>query len=327
MIKSKGVTTKFIRFHLCGYHAGRKMTDFNEDDVMPSDPTETVFTPQRQNIIFFRGRNIVTALLNDQQGYVSLRSLADAFKVNRGALTNRLKRKADYFSPYVCRIYIMTTGGMQPHLCMNANAVPLFMATTSLESVKDLESRDVLRLFIEECHKVLAEHFSITEAGEMEVIKNTVSRLVLEREAEEGGLEGRDVRIYVDKKMAEIQHTHEIKIGEVRKAFGDLRGELRSLTSSSNVPRLTPEQVGQISNTVKTLGFMFQERGIANPYQRIYGNLFRLCGVGDTARIRQSDFESSMEWLEQQITRLSQAARLSKDQQDDLMDQLLPKNQ
>ena len=298
-------------------------------DLLPQDDEEevssidAVFTPEYQGMIFFRGKPILTARLPDKQGYVVLRSLADAFGLSRTSFINRLKRRGNYFSQYVCKITIMTKGGPQAQLCMNAHAVPLFISTASVEAVKDPAARELLTAFIQECHAVLAEHFGISEQGEMEVMRSAMARMVIEREAEDRDLAGRDKTAYVDQQIARLKQENDEKVGQIRKAFGELRGQIKAIAATPNVERLTPEQVGQINMTVRTLGYLLQERGIPNPYQRIYSNIFRMTGVGATERIRQADFEMVIGWMEQQIVRINQSPKLSPDQADDLADKLL----
>jgi len=294
-------------------------------DVIENDSAEalldnTIFEPEVQDEIPFRGRQLVAAKLADGQGYVSLNSVAAAFGITRQALFARLSRKNDWFSPYIARIRLQTAGGPQAMVCMNAVALPLFLAGTSLESVKDPEARSVLSAFLSEARDVLAEHFGITERGEMDFMRMTMARLVAEREAEDRGLEGRARQSYIDEQIAQVRREHEEKIDQIRKAYSDLRAQIRAATPTPE--RLTPEQVGQVSNTVRALGYLLQERGVNHPYPRVYGAIWRMAGVGTTERIPQSKFEEIMTWMEKQIQILSQAPRLSPEQEDNLLDSL-----
>lgn len=279
-----------------------------------SDQIETIFTPTHQDFVLFRGRMILTAKLADGQGYLSLRSLAVAFSLNPKTLIQRAQRKLDYFQPYLCKILLVSEGGAQPHLCLNAHAVPLLLAGVPLSSVTDEEGRELLRLFLQECHVVLAEHFGLSERGEIRVLQETVSRMFWEGLAqggfdEDGRLKpsNEDVRLFVETRVREIQQQHEEKIEQIRQAFADLRKQVRAVVVHQNEERLTPEEVGQIQNTVKTLGAILQKRGANNPYPALYTNIHRIAGVGTIERIRRKDFETIMAWLEQQIEILSSA--------------------
>lgn len=298
------------------------MTDNNVDETVDAEDMlgATVYEPEVQDEIPFRGRQLVAAKLADGQGYVSLNSVAVAFGVTRQALFARLNRKNDWYSPYIARIRLQTAGGPQVMVCMNAVALPLFLAGTSLESVKDPEARSLLAAFLSEARDVLAEHFGITERGEMDFMQATMARLVAEREAEDQGLVGRAKQSYVDEQIAQMRQEHEQKIEQIRKAYSDLRSQIRAASPSPE--RLTPEQAGQVSNTVRALGYLLQERGVNNPYPRVYASIWRMAGVGTTERIPQTKFEEIMNWMEKQIQILTSAPRLSSGQEDNIMDGL-----
>ncbi len=55
-----------------------------------------VFTPERQRTLTFRGKEITTADLKDGKGYVSIRSLCEAFGLSPRAQRNRLMRQQSY---------------------------------------------------------------------------------------------------------------------------------------------------------------------------------------------------------------------------------------
>jgi hypothetical protein len=295
------------------------MTDETTEEPFAAEDAlaATVYEPELQNEIPFRGRQLAAARLADGQGYVSLNSVAAAFGITRQALFARLGRKNDWFSPYIARIRLQTAGGPQAMVCMNAVALPLFLAGTSLESVKDPEARLTLSAFLTEARDVLAEHFGITERGEMDFMRMTMARLVAERQAEDQGLEGRTKQSYVDEQVTQMRQEHEEKIEQIRKAFGDLRSQVRAAAPAPE--RLTPEQAGQVSNTVRALGYLLQERGVNNPYPRVYATIWRMSGVGATERIPQAKFEEIMNWMEKQIQILTAAPRLSPDEEDNLL--------
>jgi hypothetical protein len=77
------------------------MTDHNIDENAGADDAldDTVYEPEAQDEIPFRGRQMVAAKLANGQGYVSLNSVANAFGITRQALFARLNRKNDWFSP------------------------------------------------------------------------------------------------------------------------------------------------------------------------------------------------------------------------------------
>lgn len=261
----------------------------------------SVFHPVRERTLKFRDKEIATADLMDGNGYVSVRSLCGAFGLDHRAQRKRLIRQQNYFEPYTATILMTTAGGPQPTLCLMASSVPLFLTGVELERVQDPEARELLKAFLDEAHIVLAEHFGITERGEVQFLRESIARMVAEQEAFEETLAKK-----VEAELAEIRKAHEEKVQQIRAAFSDLRQQVTRLESIAGPKaRLTPEQLGQLRQAVATLGSLLQERGVAKPYPGIYMDITRLTGVSRSEDIRQEDFPTVIAFLEQQIKSLT----------------------
>jgi hypothetical protein len=260
-----------------------------------------VFRPERERKLVFRGKDIATADLKDGKGYVSLRSLCDAFGLDSRAQRKRLLRQQGYFAPYTATILITTAGGAQPSLCLMASAVPLFLTGVELERLQDEEPRLLLLAFLDEAHTVLAEHFGITERGEIHFLRESIARMVAEQEVFEDNLSKK-----VEAELVEIRKAQDEKVQQIRAAFSNLRQQLTVLESTAGPKaRLTPEQQGQLRQMVATLGTLLQENGVAKPYPGIYMDITRLTGVSRSEDIRQEDFLIVVEFLEKQIKAIS----------------------
>jgi len=268
------------------------------------NPEPLPFLPVRQRILAFRGQDLFTADLKDGQGYVSLRSLCAAFGLDVRSQRKRLERQQGYFAPYTATILLDTPGGPQPSLCLMASAVPVFLTGVELSRVGNPETRDLLKAFLDEASTVLAEHFGISERGEMQFMRATVARMVVEQEAFEENLSKK-----VDAELAEIRRAHEEKVQQIRDAFGSMRQQVARIEAAAGPKaRLTPEQLGQLRTLVSTLGTLQQERGVARPFAGIYMDITRLTGVSRSEDIRQEDFPNVVAFLDQQIRALSQPA-------------------
>lgn len=273
-------------------------------------------TPLRERSILFRGKEIKTADLPDNQGYVSFYSLCDAFGLDRRAQKKRLDRQGSYFRDYTAMITLSTPGGPQASLCLLAAAVPLFLSGVQLERVADPQARELLRAFQDEAMDVLAEHFGISERGEMRFLREAVARMVAEQEAFDARIEG--IAKKVEAELAEIRQAQEDKVQQIREAFAGLRGEVRQVAGPKE--RLTPEQLGQLRETVNTLGVMLQELGETNPYAGIYASIFRMTGIARSEHIAQQDFPRVLAFLDRQIEAVSkrlEAQRAEKTTQAD----------
>jgi len=260
-----------------------------------------VFRPERERSLRFRDREIATADLRDGKGYISVRSLCEAFGLDARAQRKRLMRQQGYFEPYTATILMTTPGGPQPTLCLMASAAPLFLTGVELERVESEEAHELLKAFLDEAHTVLAEHFGISERGEMQFLRQSVARMVAEQELFEETLSKK-----VEAELAEIRQAHEEKVQQIRDAFGNLRQQVTRLeTVAGPKVRLTPEQLGQLRQLVATLGALLQERGEAKPYPGIYMDITRLTGVSRSEDIRQEDFPAVVEFLERQVRALT----------------------
>jgi hypothetical protein len=264
-------------------------------DEMPA------FRPERQRKILFRGKEIVTADLRDGKGYVSLRSLCDAFGLDARAQRKRLLRQQGYFQPYTVTILLETAGGPQPTMCLTASAVPMFLTGVDLDRVDNSEARELMLAFLDESHTVLAEHFGISERGEMQFLRQSVARMVAEQEVFEENLAKK-----VDAELAEIRRTHEEKVAQIRDAFANLRQQVSRIEQVAGPKvRLSPEQMGQLRQLIATLGTLMQENGVPKPYPGIYMDVTRLTGVSRSEDIRQEDFAEVVAFLERQVETLS----------------------
>jgi hypothetical protein len=263
------------------------------------------FRPERERSLLFRGQEIATADLKDGRGYVSVRALCEAFGLESRAQRKRLLRQQGYFEPFTATIFITTAGGAQPTLCLMASAVPIFLTGVDLDRLQSDETRDLLKAFLDEAHTVLAEHFGISERGELQFMRQSLARMVAEQEVFEETLAKK-----VDAELAEIRRAQDEKVQQIRLAFSNLRQQVVTLESVAGPKtRLNPEQLGQLRQLVATLGTLLQEKGTAKPYPGIYMDITRLTGVSRSEDIRQEDFATVVEFLEKQVRTLARNAR------------------
>jgi len=266
-----------------------------------------VFRPERERKLLFQGKEIATADLKDGKGYVSVRSLCEAFGIDGRAQRKRLMRQQGYFEAFTATILTTTAGGPQPTLCLMASAVPLFLTGVELERVEDAEARQLLKAFLDEAHTVLAEHFGISERGELQFLRESIARMVAEQETFEENLSKK-----VEAELVEMRQAHEEKVTQIREAFSNLRQQMtladqrvtRIEAVAGPKARLTPEQLGQLRQAVATLGTLLQESGVAKPYPGIYMDITRLTGVSRSEDIRQEDFQLVVDFLDRQIQAL-----------------------
>lgn len=264
----------------------------------------TVFRPERERKLTFQDKEIATADLRDGKGYVSVRSLCEAFGLDQRAQRKRLMRQQGYFEPYTATILMNTPGGPQPSLALMCSAVPIFLTGVDLDRLQDDETRALLKAFLDEAHTILAEHFGISERSELQFMRESIARMVAEQEVFEEQLAKK-----VEAELAELRRSHEEKVQQIREAFGNLRQQVTRLESVAGPKaRLNPEQLGQLRQMVATLGTLLQERGVPKPYPGIYMDITRMTGVSRSEDIRQEDFPTVVAFLESQIQNLTKPA-------------------
>jgi hypothetical protein len=279
-------------------------------------PSEPALKPKEQGQLSFRSITIQTAVLADDFGYVSLNALCDAFGLNRQAQRRRLAAGSDYFDVHTRRITLDTEGGAQATLCLRADAVPLFLTGIQANRIVDDEARDLLLTFLGEAHTVLAEHFGLSERGEIEMHRAALARIMARQQALEDLIEAKldlaqegfsaAMENRADAIEVELRETGDEKLEQVRSAFSGLRSRIRTLESIAGPKeRLTPEQLGQLKQTVNTLGVLKIELdGSTRPFPGIYADVFSMVGVSRSEHIPQGMFQEVLAFLDGQIAAL-----------------------
>ncbi len=269
--------------------------------------------PVEEHPFHFQGIEISAARLADGFGYVSLNSLCDAFGLNRQAQRRRLISSADYFDTYSANIQLTTAGGKQSVICLRADAVPLFLTGIQINRIASEEARHLLLAFLEEAHIILAEHFGLSERGEIQMHRAAIARMMARQQALEELVEARfdlaeaGFRTQMERRADEIQGAirteSEAKLDQVRAAFAGLRGRIQTLESIAGPKeRLTPEQLGQLKQSVNTLGMLKMEvEDSVRPFPGIYADVFSLVGVSRSEHIPQGMFQRVLDFLDGQI--------------------------
>ncbi len=267
---------------------------------------EYIFEPKSQGVIPFEGREIIKVQLEDGQGYVVLKSLAEAFDIWHTSMGQRLNRDP-YYKPYTAMIRVRGKGGPQPSLCLMAAAVPLFLAGTEMERVQSVEGRKRLELFLNECMDVLAEHFGISEKDEMKMMRRQVAMMGTEHrirsKADEQGetLSEAEILKKVHAEMAEMERRHKDEMDKARKAFADLRDTIRDYNKVAGDECITLDQQGEVQLAVKLLGQLLEEAGMAEPYQALYMDIARISGRASYKQIPKSKYKDVMDFLNRRI--------------------------
>lgn len=268
------------------------MTDADE----PILAAQRALDPDGEGEFTFQDRKIKTVTMRNGQGFVVLRSLCDAFALDYNGQRQRLYRTA-IFREHATLIRVSTAGGRQAQVCLSAFAVPGFLMGVETSRVTNDVTRQLLEAFQEEGMIVLAEHFGLSERGEIRFLRESVVRMTAEQQAFED-----QVIKNIDRELAADRAAREEKIQQIREAFARMREQIRALEQTAGPrQRITPEQLGQLRQTVMVLGELMIRSGESKrPWPAIYTDIMLHFGFPRSEDITQEAFPQVIAFLDRQ---------------------------
>ncbi len=167
----------------------------------------------------------------------------------------------------------------------------------------------MLEAFQEEGMIVLAEHFGLSERGEMRFLRESVVRMTLEQDA----FEEMVVR-NIEKELAADRQAREEKIQQIREAFLHLRDQIRVIEQVVGPrQRITPEQIGSLREMVMVLGELLIRAGESKrPWPAIYSDMTLQFGFSKVEDITQEAYPKVEQFLDRQVQAVR--ARILKDE-------------
>ncbi len=247
------------------------------------------------------GIRLVTAEVTAQgqtKGYVSINSLCDAFGLDNRSQRRKVTDPNSIYRYFAANIHIdLGSGGPQATLCLDALALPFFLAQIQTGRVADQTNAEVLRRFQFECVGILADYFGTGEKGEVDYLQRSLflassQQLEFERLLDERFVEAKEAW------LAEVDE----KLEGARAAFVSIRSEVQRLGGLVTPrERITPEEIGMVQEMVKQLGLLLEERGEHRPYPGIYADIFTLAGVSKTEFIAREKLSPVITFLDERI--------------------------
>jgi hypothetical protein len=281
-------------------HPLSKTQQVNMEENELDFSAERALSPETEGTINFQGREIRTATMKNGQGFVSLRSLCDAFGVNYRAQQRRVAR-TDLFKAHSAYLQLSTAGGQQAALCLYAYAVPAFLMGFETERLANEEAREVITAFQEEGMAVLAEHFGLSERGEIEFLRESLARMVVQQDRFEA--QTKDNVQAVNTAVNAERQAREEKVQQIREAFSQMREDIRTMKQVVGPQkRITPEQVGALREMVMVLGQLMIVAGESNrPWPAIYSDITLQFGFSKVEDITQEVYPRVEKFLDQQV--------------------------
>ena len=105
--------------------------------------------------------------------------------------------------------------------------------------------------------------------------------------------------------LAREQMEHEQRIGAMETSQQRARQWARGIENRVTAlevhffpdTRISDAQAGELAQQVKAVAYALQQRGQANGYQQVYGELYRRYSIGTYKALPQSRFDEAVTWL------------------------------
>lgn len=262
--------------------------------------------PKSESVLNFHGKQIRTAAMQNGQGYVLLRGLCEAFDLSYSTQRQRVYRTT-LFQDNSAQVYFSTPGGRQAQLCLSAFAVPAFLMGIETGRIASPDAKALLEAFQHEGMIILAEHFGLSERGEIEFLRESLARMVVQQDRFEAQMD-ESVKAVNQAVQAERQ-AHEEKVQQIRDAFGKMRDQIRVLENKVGPKqRISTEQIGELRERVMVLGELLIRAGESKrPWPMIYSDITLQFGFAAVADITIEAYPKVEEFLNRQIQAVREA--------------------
>jgi len=282
--------------------------------------TQAVIEPVEQKLVALTSAGsdeVLAARLDTSQIYLPVRPICTALGVNWPS--QRQKIMADEVLAESTRtLRLQTRGGPQNLVCMDVEAIPMWLAGIEPSRVR-ADLRERLIVYKRWVRKVVYEAFA-RETG-IETAMSTSQAMTpanpdmtalahVVQLAEAIATMGRQQMAFeqhVDTRLTalqgEIVEQRAEVMGRLDQAAAVVGGLLRRMTAVEGVvtagETISDAQAAEISTLVKAIATEMATRGGAgrNPYQAVFGELYRRFRVSSYHNIPQRRFAEVMAWL------------------------------
>jgi len=302
----------------------------------PAAPPSAVLIPTEQRqITLMAGDEVVAARVDPDVIYLPLRVLCDNLSIGYSAQFARLKRD-DVMAEGLRRLKIQTSGGVQTMQCLELETVPLWLAMIEPSRVRE-DLRDKLRLYKRWVRRRVWEAFAretgLTGAlggsrAPVPASPDAQSLIHIAQMAEAIAIMARQQLAFeqnVDTRLVTLDaHTvaltegQETLTGRLDQAAAVVGSLLRRVDAIEGVVSpgqvISEAQAAEISTMVKAIATEMatrdKETGAKgrNPYQSVFGELYRRFRVSSYHNIPVRRFNDVMAWLREYQEAFDRAA-------------------
>jgi hypothetical protein len=256
---------------------------------------------------------IIAVRVQDGEIYVPLRSVCARLGIEAQAQTRRIRRD-EVLAEGLRAVQVETRGGLQPLLCLELEAVPLWLAGIEPSRVRE-DLRERLKAYKRWVRRRVYEAF-MAETGawptsdSLTAAETGASPL---DQIEAFGLAlatfARQQRAFEQRYAAdqEVVQAHlaqlDTRLDRAAAAFAQLLREVQVRLDGAEV--ITDAQATDIKAAVQAIAHELQRRGTpGNPYQGIWNELFRRFRVPNYARVKIGQYPAVLRGLDEQARAL-----------------------
>jgi hypothetical protein len=278
------------------------------DSEPAANDETTAIVPVREQAIDFYGDTLTAALVADGTILVPLRPVVEGLGLVWSGQYERIQRDP-VLSEALQFVRVTRTnsaGGDPTVLCLPLKLLPGFLFGLNASRVKP-ELRERILRYQRECYDVLWNAFKADilptpapPTGEIDLSPIEQALALAEAVAslarQQLNLEGRYTTM-ADYTRSFIQQTraHQTRTDERLAAL-----ELHL----SGGATISEDQAAEIAGAVKAVAGRLGEQGIANPYQQVWGELYKRYRVAAYRNLPAARYEEALNWLQGWYTEL-----------------------
>ncbi len=264
----------------------------------PSNSEDLMIEPLQQRIVPFYGDEVVAVQHPDTTVYVLFAKLCENLGLTRSSQVRRVQRHA-VLSKGLVLLSIQTESGVQEIQCLRLDLLPLWLSGVHASRVK-AEFQVKLVRYQEEAAVVLWQAFKpqiVVEATAMQPADDQAI-VQLQRIAEMGYAIAR-----MAEQQIELQRQQQALTGRMDTAarvIKDVQVRIGVLEEKLQpAAYITEAQATDVSNQVKALAELLTTKETAkNHYQGIFAELYRRFGVSSYKLIRQEQYATVLQFLD-----------------------------
>jgi len=263
--------------------------------------TNDILVPTSQKTIVFYDDEITAVVVDEneaQEIYVPLRPLCDYLGVSWNGQRERIKRDPVLdevaMSARVTRADIAESSRRpktSEMLCLPLDYLNGWLFGISVNRVKDDDIRDKLIRYQKECYRVLAREFIQTAVSPSPTTSSTLTHVY------EMGLAIASLAQEQMQFERRLENT-DLAVQETAVAVDGLQKRVQELETRTDPGEdITEEQASQVSEAVKAIAIVWGKQTGASQFGSVYGEMYRKFGVTSYKKIRASQFEAVIDWL------------------------------